>query len=420
MLTRTVRPQLAEQYSDMLAQSFRLRNVLLSSYCHTLSDLALSDQRMLTYLEGMLLLKEETRDYLQRQLQDPLSVGEFFAVALFAVSTDDEFLLSGCLGLAQAMPRLIPVLLSTTDWMPTQSSLWPLMQSLPACRAYIAALRNRPAQSVIFSQQDIQALLEQSQCVDFLLYFLCRSASPLFIPTLETVFSSERDELVLQGCRAVICLRSLADNYTSAAVRQLHQLTRSRNDNIHSAAVRYLLTHSAGNSRELMSNLIVEGMDKRLQIQAMGWCGLADYIPALTTYFDSPEYARLSVLSVISITGSLPEQDGWRFEDGKGNRTVVTTKSAEIPTRDPEQGVSWPERQAFERWWQTRQKDFVPGAPYLCGQPISQEGLNTVLKQGYLNLRPLALIRMGQFSERAALPVTAYQAGRLKDERFEK
>ncbi|QMJ05006.1 hypothetical protein HVY04_18500 [Citrobacter freundii] len=407
MLTRTVRPLLAEQYSDMLARDFRSRSTLLSSHCHTLSDLARFDQHMLTCLQGMMLLKEQTSAYLRGQLQEPLSAGELFSVALFAVGTDDEFLLSGCLGLTQVLPRLLPVLLSTADWMPAQSSLWSQILSLPACRAYVAATRNDQVTSVMFSQKDVLALIEQGRCVDYLLYFLCRNDSPLFIPALEMVFSSGRDELILQGCRAVLCLHFLADKYTDTAVRLLHLLTHSKRGSIRITAAQYLLIHQADVSHDLVSRFAEDDTDIRLLIQAMGWSGLPEYIPSLMTYFDKPEYARLSVLSVIAITGSLPERDGWQCKKSEENRLTAIPGSADIPQRDPEQGVSWPEKETFDRWWQTHRGNFTPDMSYLCGQLTTPEGLNTVLKQGYLYFRPLALMRMRQFSERAALPAPA-------------
>lgn len=107
MLSQAVQTHLAEQYADMLAQSHRMRGVLLSSHSHTPGDLIRFDRRMLKCLKGMTLLKEPSSVYLRGQLQDPLSAGELFATALFATSTDDEFLLSGCIGLSQALPRLL-------------------------------------------------------------------------------------------------------------------------------------------------------------------------------------------------------------------------------------------------------------------------------------------------------------------------
>lgn len=404
MLTQTVRPLLAEQYSDMLARDFRSRNALLSSHSHTLNDLARFDQRMLTCLQGMMLLKEQTSAYLRSQLQEPLSAGELFSVALFAIGTDDEFLLSGCLGLAQALPRLVPVIFSAADWMPEQSSLWPQILSFPVYRAYVTATRNDQVTSATFSQQDIQTLIDQGRYVDFLLYFLYRSASPLFTPVLKIVFSSGREELILQGCRAVLCSHSLTDDYTDTAVKHLRRLSHSKRDDIRIPAVQYLLTHQTVSSRNLVSELAEDGTDIRLLIKAMGWSGLPEYIPSLMTYFDKSEYARLSTLSVISVTGSLPEQDGWQCKKDEEPRFTVTSESADIPPHDPEQGVSWPEREAFERWWQIHHERFTPNTPHLCGQLTTQEGLNTVLKQGYLCFRPLALMRMRKFSEQAALP----------------
>lgn len=405
MLTRTLRPRLAEQYTDMLAQDYRLRNVLLSSYHHDFSDLMQFDQRMQTYLDGMLLLKDETAEYLRGLLQGVLSTGELFAVALFAANTNDELLLSGCMGLVQAMPRLLPALCSVINWMPARSNIWPMVLSLPVCRAYATATLNDNVHtaSVMFNQQDIQGLIEQGWCVDFLLNILRRTASPLFVPTMETVFSSGRDNLILQGCRAILCSSLPPDEHTNAATAHLHLLTHSKKADIRASAVKYLLTHRAGNSQTLISRLDEESIDTRLLVQAMGWSGKADFIPSLMTYFDIPEYARLSALSVITITGSLPEQDGWQYKKEEIHPRVIS-ESADIPESDPEQGVCWPARKAFDCWWETHQGSFSSDTQYLCGQPTTSEGLSAVLKKGYLNLRPLALLRMCEFSDRATLP----------------
>lgn len=404
MLTRTLRPLLAEQYTDMLAQDFRLRSVLLSSHCHTLNDLVGFDLRIQAYQEGMILLKEQTSDYLSRLIQDPLSAGELCSVALFAANTNDEFLLSGCLGMAQALPHLLPPLCSAISWMSARSDLWSQIVSIPACRAYTAAIRNDKPTAVIFSQQDVQMLIEQNKCVDYLLQTLCESTSPLLIPALATLFSSGQEELILQGCRAVLCSDSLPNEYINSAIRNLQLLARSKKADIQALAVKYLLTHQAVVSHSLVHDLVEEGTDTRLVIQAMGWSGLVEYIPSLMAYFEMPEYARLSALSVIAITGSLPEQNGWQCKKEEQIRPNTIPESDNIPDSDPEQGVCWPDTTAFAGWWQANQNRFSSDAHYLCGQPATLEGLNTVLEKGYLNLRPLALMRMGILSERAALP----------------
>jgi|GEM_PF-1736528 len=404
MLTRIIRPQLAEQYSDMLAQDFRLRHALLSSYCHTFRDLNRFDKRILEYLKGMILLKEHTSDYLNQQLQEPLSAGGFFSIALFAANTNDEFLMSGCLGLIQALPPIFPAFCCAVNWMSPQSELWPLLMALPVCRAYAAVTRGDIPNSVNFNQQDIQTIIDQGQCVDFLLSALYSSASPLFTPTLETLFSSGRDELIFQGCRAIVCSDSMSTEHIDAATEQLYRLTRSNKKDLRNAAVKYLLAHQTGIADSLLNEMIDEGADSRLLIQAMGWSGLAKFIPTLMDYYDVPKYAKLSALSVISITGSLPEQDGWQRKKEVEMPSKLTHESDDIPEHDPEQGMCWPDKTAFAGWWQTHQGRFSSDTHYLCGQPTTQEGLNTVLNKGYLNLRPMAFIRQGMFAEKVNLP----------------
>ncbi|EOF5297692.1 hypothetical protein ACK1FV_004499 [Salmonella enterica] len=404
MLSQTVRPLLAEQYADMLAQGYRQRKMLLSSYHHDFSSLLAFDSRIQTYLDGMLLLKEETAEYLRGQLQELLSPGELFTAAAFAANINDEFLLSGCLGLVQGIPRLLPSLLAVTGWMSEASALWPLITSHPACRAFASVMREEITSPAIFTQQEIISLLENGQCVDFLLWFLRKSDSRLFVPAIERIFSSDQDELILQGCRAVLCLRPRADEYIDATREQLLRLAYSKKENIRSLAVKYLLTCSVCKPRTLITSLAEAKNDTRLLIQAMGWSGLTDYIPFLADYFDDPEYARLGMLSVVAITGSLPERDGWQMKKEDETPLTVDPDSADIPADDPELGVSWPDRTAFHRWWQVNQGQLNPETAYLCGQPATPEGLAAVIAGGYLNLRPLAIMRSGRFSELSSLP----------------
>ncbi|MGZ0749328.1 hypothetical protein [Kluyvera sichuanensis] len=407
MLTRTVRPLLAEQYADMLAQDYRLRNVLLSSYHHDFSSLLQFDRRMQTYLDGMLLLKEETSEYLRGQLQERLSPGELFSVAAFAANTDDEFLLSGCLGLIQGMPRLLPSLLAVIGWMSEASALWPLIMSHPACRVFASVMREGITSPPIFTQQEIISQLENGLCVDFLLWFLRKNNSPLFVAAIKQVFSSGQEALILQGCRAILCLRPLSDKYIEIVREQLLLLARSKKTDIRSQAVRYLLTCALCEPRALINTLSEEREDTRLLIQAMGWSGLAEYIPPLAAFFDEQRYARLSMLSTVAITGSLPERDGWQIKKEDAPPQTADTNSAEIPENDPEQGVSWPDRTAFNRWWQTNQGHLDSERPYLCGQHVTSESLKAVIANGYLNLRPLALMRSGMFSELSSLPAAS-------------
>lgn len=405
MLTLKTGPLIAEQYADMLALNFRLRKVLLTSHHYTMNDLFRFDRRIQAGLEGMTLLQTEISDYLHDQLNDILTLGDLFRVALFATCANDEFLLSGCMGLVQAVPHLLPALCAVINWMPAQSRLWPQIQSLPACRAYMTATRHDKSVSAeAFSQQDILVLTEQGYYMDFLLVFLYKNSSPLFIPALESVFSSNKEELILQGCHVVLCLNSLPDEYVHIATNHLLKMAYSKKKDISEVAIKYLLTCQPAASRYLINDLSTDGADTRLLIKAQAWSGLIEHIPSLMDYFDSPEYARLSALSVIAITGSSPERDDWQKNKIEESSSIVFPDPSFIPEQDPEQRISWPERAGFEHWWHTHRNSFAPEIPHLYGQLTTRQGLEIVLKQAPLNLRPLALLRMGEFSELATTP----------------
>lgn len=413
MLTSTIYTQLAEQYADMLAQNFRARKVLLSSYHHTFSDLLRFDNRIYAFLDGVTHLKKEVAQYFSAQLESIFSPADLFSVALFAAYANDKFLLSGCLGLVQAMPHLLPALCSAIDWMPAKSSLWPLIVSLPSCRAYMATMRlDKALAADAFTQKDIMGLIEQGSHVDYLLNFLHKSTSPLFIPAMETVFSSNQENLILQGCRALSHAALISERLNSTAAQHLVSLSQSNNIAVRTSAIKYLLTRYKKHSNNLIADLETQNTDTRLLIKAKGWSGLTKFIPSLIDFFDIPEYARLSTLSVISITGSIPEQDNWQGKKREYSSPQIAPDSRDIPEQDQEHGICWPDKSGFERWWQASRENFTPARSYLFGQPTTPAGLSKVLDKGYLYLRPLALTWMGQFTELSTLPAT-HQTKRL-------
>lgn len=351
----------------------------------------------------MVLLKRETSEYLREQLDEVLSVGDLFSVALFAASVEDEFLLSGSIGLVQAMPRLLPALLAVTNWMPASSTSWSLIMEHPACRVYVAMTGNRPSLPITFSKQEVVTLIEQNQCVMHLLCFLHASGSSLFIPALKMALFSERDDIRICGCQTVFHLSGLPNEYIRIANENLHHLVRSKDKDVRAQAVKYLMSYSSDECLSIVSTL-KQGADTRLVIQAMGWSGLTAYISPLMAYFDEPDYARLSMLSVISITGSLPERDGWqkRVDDGPSMKTL--SESAEIPVSLPEQGICWPDVAKFQRWWKAKRSCFSSYASYLGGLVTTHENLSTIIADGVLNLRPLAAMRLRMLPEFTALP----------------
>lgn len=65
-----------------------------------------------------------------------------------------------------------------------------------------------------------------------------------------------------------------------------------------------------------------------------------------------------------------------------------------IPKSDADEALSWPDKPAFERWWNLHSSNVEKFSPYIGGHPATVAGLRTVLNQGLLALHPLAIARL--------------------------
>lgn len=56
--------------------------------------------------------------------------------------------------------------------------------------------------------------------------------------------------------------------------------------------------------------------------------------------------------------------------------------------------MPWPNPQLIEKWWFTHRLQFTNGTRYLCGQPMTIESLNQVLRTGKQRQRRAAAIEL--------------------------
>jgi uncharacterized protein (TIGR02270 family) len=61
---------------------------------------------------------------------------------------------------------------------------------------------------------------------------------------------------------------------------------------------------------------------------------------------------------------------------------------------DPDEDLPWPNPQLIEKWWFTHRVQFTNGTRYLCGQPMTIESLNQVLRTGKQRQRTTAAIEL--------------------------
>jgi len=60
---------------------------------------------------------------------------------------------------------------------------------------------------------------------------------------------------------------------------------------------------------------------------------------------------------------------------------------------DPDENLPWPNPELIQAWWKNKGR-FRNGTRYLCGQPITHEHLQHVLRTGFQRQRAAAAIEL--------------------------
>ena len=61
---------------------------------------------------------------------------------------------------------------------------------------------------------------------------------------------------------------------------------------------------------------------------------------------------------------------------------------------DVDENLPWPDQSKLVAWWKGRQREFEAGRRYLCGRPMTEQGLQQVLRSGYQRQRAAAAIEL--------------------------
>jgi uncharacterized protein (TIGR02270 family) len=61
---------------------------------------------------------------------------------------------------------------------------------------------------------------------------------------------------------------------------------------------------------------------------------------------------------------------------------------------DLDENLPWPDAAQLTAWWQKHTPNFQPGTRYLCGQSLTEEWLEHVLRYGYQRQRAAAALEL--------------------------
>ncbi len=173
-------------------------------------------------------------------------------------------------------------------------------------------------------------------------------------------------------------------------------------------AMRYLPADAA---RELQANLSADAKTARLGIIGAGVMGDPAYVPWLIGAMATPEYSRIAMDAITTITGVNVEDENLDGDipDGFKEGPTADPDDSDIEVPDDDD-IEWPNPAAVAAWWQDHgSKRFTTGTPYLFGEKRDRAGLRTVLASGNQRVRALAAFELAQTrKDRASGPSSIF------------
>ncbi|MET0026297.1 MAG: hypothetical protein ABW101_01570 [Candidatus Thiodiazotropha sp.] len=395
-LTAESRSTLASHYLDRLALTWRRRSKQITSYHHDFSDLLEWDSRILTYLDALTLLEDQICQEGLERLDAPLLDEELFALTLVALRTRDIPLSQACIGLVQAIPRLIGPYAAALTWVrwvdcEAHLELWP-KDNDHYLKLYLAASAHYP---VVISPQSIQhwvaSLTPDPQVGIATLRCGILRGEAEWTTHAQEWLDADHSGLRLAAAEALIVFGS------TQARRDMLPVLRDlaldpRDPAVSENAARKLLTVTCNEGRELIDALETDTDRQRLYLQALGWTGEPAAIPRLSERLDDPRDARLAAAVINALLGTHPVRDGWQTEAQSQSDPSGDLSEAEdaLPPPDPDAGLPWPDRERFSQWWHNQRHNWPENQRYLGGRPREHAALHDILHQGVLAWRPQA------------------------------
>ncbi|MEB7585485.1 hypothetical protein NGC36_09345 [Serratia rubidaea] len=409
MLKESITPLLAEHYFDLLSSSYRQRNRLFSSYQHGYSELIDWDTYIINYLQGLLLTADDTNEYIQDRISESvLSKGDLFAIALYALAFNLDDYLHAVLTLTQASEEFDEVVRDTLLWAPTHSVLWSILPDYPMYHAYALAVRPDITIAPVINLRHLSVVRPSVLAVKAFDAIYHQNARDYFA-LVERLYS-QNDAAKIIATESLLNTRAHFSHRLSVE-ESLYQLTASANHVVADLAGEIFILKSGLPVNKYLEFIRRELKNKRLYIKSLGLYGHIHALPELMAFLDSPELARLSAASIYMITGASPEETGWSGAPMTPQTTPLSDHDG-FPEQDPDSGLTWPDKKAFDAWWTQCRGDFTVNQRYLAGKRLSdKKSINALLFKESLQIACLAAVQLpdvaGLLPELLRLPAYA-------------
>ncbi len=384
-------PEIVSQHAEEAAFLWLLRSNAIHAPHYSLKDLAKLDGRVEAHLDGLRVAGEAGWELYKAALGKE-ATGEVFAASVIAFESGIESRIQVVLEAVEKTPELSTGLISAFGWMPFQQAA-PHAQRLLAAESPLQRLVGLAAYAV-HRQDPGAALKEALSSPDLLLK--ARALKAVGELGKANLLPLVKSNLTVEDftCRywAAWSGALLGEALAIPVLQRIAENGHAKREAACTMAVRWISVQEA---QAWLKVLASRSETLRLAVQAAGVIGDPAHISWLIQQMANPVVARVAGESFTFITGIDLAYDDLDTDKPEGFEAGPTENPEdENVDMDPDEDSPWPNPQLIEKWWFTHRAQFTNGTRYLCGQPMTIESLNQVLRTGRQRQRTAAALEL--------------------------
>jgi uncharacterized protein (TIGR02270 family) len=379
------------QHAEEAAFLWLLRDAACHEPHYSLKDLAKLDDRVEAHLDGLRIAGYEGRA-VYNEVWAMEDAGEIFAASEMAFESSDPDRIDRVLKIAASTPKLSRGVISALGWLPYDQASTHIGALLGAGNADFrriglaacVAHQRDPGDELAGAVDDKNSLLKaralmavgQLGRIDLLLSV----RSNLGAEDINCRFSAAWSGALLGDMQAIPVLKS---------VTKLDVPYREE------AAKMGLRRMDLPTAHSWQRELAQSPDSIRVAVIATGVIGDPVSISWLTEQMRVPALARVVGEAFSMITGVDIAYQDLEGEWPEGFEAGPTENPEdENVDMDPDENLPWPDPKLIEAWLYKNKQNFKSGGRYLCGEPISEEQCQHVLRYGYQRQRAAAAIEL--------------------------
>jgi uncharacterized protein (TIGR02270 family) len=381
-----------EQHAEEAAFLWLLRDAAVGEPHYALADLTALDERVEAHLDGLKIAGSAGWDICVDELKFE-EAGELFTATVLAFGSNEMTRIQLVLDTARQSPELARGLISALGWLPYEMIAQRVEQ---LARAESSALRCIGIAAMAVHRQDPGDLLTRAIDTDDpkLRKRALRAAGELgrsdLLPVLRQHLGDSEPETAVRAAWSAALLGEIS------ASEVLWTQYGNLSEPVRSTTLDMAMRRAdPATALQWQQELAADATSLRHAVIAAGVIGDPALIPWILEQIADQSVARVAGEAFTMITGIDLAFDDLECDAPDGFEAGASdAPDDDNVALDADEDLPWPDASLIAPWWDDHASNFVVGKRYLIGQPITEESLESALREGSQRQRRAAALEL--------------------------